>query len=125
MKYCPCCGYDFKNKDYKKESKKLLKRYDNKTKDLIVNTFSVVSKFESVTEQTIYMFLQGISKIPTDVVFEGLKIYYKKSLNKSGKGLNYLKGIIFNVKENEKKYKEILDKTIGVVPEEFPDEHKS
>lgn len=124
-KYCPCCGYNFKKKDYKKYSKQMLSKYDDKTRDLIVNTFQVVSKFESVTDKSIYMFLQGISKVPQDVVFEGLKIYYKKKLNKSGKGLNYLRGIIFNVKENEKKTKEILERTLGVVPEEFEDEHQS
>lgn len=121
-KYCPCCGYNFAKKDYKAASKKLLNRYNDKTRDLLVNTFNIASQIEVVDEVSVYQFLQGVSRVSEENVFEALKIYYKKKLHKQRKGLNYLRGIVFNMDKNEERFKELNEHTLGVVPDEFEDD---
>lgn len=121
INYCPACGYDFRNKNWVKESEILLKRYDHKTYNLLKKTVNVSSKHTTVYPEDIYKFLKGISIIEEHVVFDGCKTFLSKPSYHT-KGLNYAKYIVINLEKNEEQIAKRLQKTIGGKSVELKDE---
>lgn len=109
---CPCCGYDFKHKNWVKESEILLRRYNSKTYLLLKSLFKQCGKYEKIFPEDVYKFLQGISTTEEAVVFEGLKSFFKRDHHLT-KGIRYAQGMILNLEKNKEMIKERLQKTIG------------
>lgn len=110
--YCPCCGYDFRNKNWVKESNDLLKRYNNETYEIVKKAINVSSQHTQVYPEDIYKFLKGISTCKEEVVFDGCKTFLTNR-NYQIKGLNYVKYIILNLERNKEKIIQRLSKSIG------------
>lgn len=110
--YCPCCGYDFRNKNWQKESEILLKRYDNQTYKILKAVINASGKYENIYPEDVYKFLKGISIIKTDVVFDGAKTFIRNPFYHT-KGLNYCKWMIINLEKNAELVKKRLQKSIG------------
>jgi len=119
--YCPCCGYDFRNKNWAKESEKLLKRYSHDTYELVKKTIKVSAQYTEVTQKDVYKFLMGLSTVDEDSVFDGCKTFLHRQ-NYHTKGLNYAKYIILNTDKNKEKIISRLRKTIGGKSVELKDE---
>jgi hypothetical protein len=119
--YCPCCGYDFRNKNWVKESNDLLKRYNNETYAIVKKTINVSSQFTKVYPEDVYKFLKGISVADERVVFDGCKTFLRKKSYQL-KGLNYVKYIILNLEKNEEQIRQRLQKSIGGRVKELKDE---
>lgn len=121
MSYCPCCGYDFRKKNWVKESDVLLKRYNHNTYRLIKNLFALCSKHEEIYPEDVYKFLQGISQIPEHIVFEGLKTFFKNEYHLT-KGIKYAQYLILNFEKNKEHISRRLEKTLGGKSLELKDE---
>jgi hypothetical protein len=119
--YCPCCGYDFRNKNWVKESNDLLKRYNNETYAIVKKAINVSSNHTTVYPEDVYKFLKGISICKEPVVFEGCKTYLS-NVRYQLKGLNYLKYIILNLEKNKERIRQRLEKSIGGRVKELKDE---
>ncbi len=124
MRYskCPCCGFDFEIKDYDVESKKLLSRYDDKTRDFLMSVIKSISKIELITKESLYQFLQGISKIDVVLVKEGVKSFYTGGHVEKGHGLQYLKKIILNMRRYRQQMETSINKSLGAKSKELPDD---
>lgn len=119
--YCPCCGYDFRNKNWVKESNDLLKRYDNETYAIIKKAINISSEHTTIYPEDVYKFLKGISTCKETVVFDGCKTFLRKK-SYTLKGLNYLKYIILNLEKNKEQIMQRLSKSIGGRVTELKDE---
>jgi len=119
--YCPCCGYDFRNKNWVKESNDLLKRYNNETYAIVKKSINASSQYTTVHPEDVYKFLRGISTCKEDVVFDGCKTFLRKK-HYQLKGLNYVKYIILNLERNEEQIRQRLQKVIGGRVKELKDE---
>lgn len=95
-----------------KESRILLKRYDNKTYNLIKRCIKIASNYEKNYPEDVYKFVQAISQTKEDVVFEGCKQYANNEFHHP-KGLKYCKHIILNINKNKEKTIKNLQKRIG------------
>ena len=110
--YCPACGYDFRNKNWIKESEALLKRYNRETYQIVKKTINIAGKYSEVHTSDVYKFLLGISTAETHVVFDGCKTFLNNEYYHT-KGLNYVKFIILNTERNKEKIKKRLQYVIG------------
>lgn len=119
--YCPCCGYDFRNKNWVKESNDLMKRYNNETYAIVKKTINISSQNTMVYPEDIYKFLKGISTCKETTVFDGCKTFLHKRSYQL-KGLNYVKYIILNLEKNEDEIRKRLQKRIGGRVKELKDE---
>lgn len=109
---CPCCGYDFRNKNWQKESKLLLEKYDDKHQKIIKMVINVSGKYTRIFPKDVYLFLMGISTVEKSAAIEGCKVFLRKKSYHT-KGLNYAKYIILNLDKNEELIRERLIKSIG------------
>ena len=120
VNYCPCCGYDFRNKNWVKESEILLKRYDRPTYNLIKKLINTCGKYEKVFPEDVYKFLKGISILEEKVVFEACKTYLTNT-SYHPRGLNYAKYIAINLEKNKEEMQRRLRKSLGGRSKELPE----
>lgn len=112
VNYCPACGYDFRNKNWTKESEILFKRYDNQTYAILKKVINISARYTEVYPEDVYKFLKGISILEEMVVFEGAKTFLSNEMYHT-KGLNYAKYIMINFEKNKDKIIKRLQKLIG------------
>jgi len=119
--FCPCCGWDFRNKNWVKESEILFKKYDNKTYNLIKRVINTCGKYEKITPEDVYKFLKGLSIAEEKVVFNGLKSFLNTEFYHT-KGLSYAKGIVLNYEKNKDIIIKRQEKVIGAKSRKLEDE---
>lgn len=118
--YCPCCGYDFRNKNWIKESEILLSKYNNQTYSLLKKLINICGRHERIFPEDVYKFLKGISVLEEKVVFEACKTFLNNDSYHT-KGLNYAKYIALNLEKNKQQISERLKKSIGGKSKELPE----
>jgi len=112
ISYCPCCGYDFRNKNWQKEINKHMERYDQRTQQMLKRIVKSSAEYTKIFPKDVYMFLQGISVVDKRSVVEGGRTFLRKKSYHT-KGLNYCKYIMINLEKNEDEIRERLQKSIG------------
>jgi len=123
---CVSCGYEYESGDKQSAIREALFMRTNKTRKLLTKAGGRIMKHvpSDNKKYKFYAFLYGLSKIDDDIINWATNIYIKREEYKAGKGLAYLRGMIYNANLDYKKNMQAELKLLGKTPKSIKEKRK-
>ena len=126
MSKCPACGYDYQPGSNRTFIRDMLWKRDRICQKMLKETLKEISKHvpSDSSEDKHHKFLWGISKVSDDVIKWAVNIYLKDKMYAQGKGLAFLKAMIYNHQKDRKVLKESELRKLGKTPKSITEKRK-
>jgi len=123
---CPACGYESQPGNKRTFIRDMVWKRDKFCQRLLKEALNKISVYvlSDSNDDKRHKFLWGIKEVPDDIIKWATNIYLKEKHYKQGKGLAFLKAMIYNHQKDRKVLEDSELRKLGRTPKSITEKRK-